>query len=60
MPFCFDPLSTVFSNRCVFGENAQSISVVGRPKRIKMYAFSNEKAFVWTGPKSSNEPLIYL
>ena len=50
MPFCFDPLlSTVFSNRCVFGGNAQRISVNRRPKRIKMYTFSNENAFVWRG-----------
>ena len=61
MPFCFDPLlSTVFSNRCVFGGNAQRISVDRRPKRIKMYTFSNENAFVWAGPKSNKEPLIYL
>ena len=40
----FDPLSRAFSNRCVFDENAQRISVNGRPKRIKMYAFSNENA----------------
>ena len=40
----FDPLSRAFSNQCVFDENAQRISVNGRPKRIKMYAFSNENA----------------
>ena len=28
----------------------ERISVDGRPKRIKMYAFSNENALVWTGP----------
>ena len=32
-----------FSNRCVCDENAQRISVDGRPKRIEMYAFSKEK-----------------
>ena len=26
------------------------ISVDGRPKRINLYAFSNENALVWTGP----------
>ena len=24
----------------------------GKPKRIEMYAFSNENASVWTGPKT--------
>ena len=28
----------------------ERISVDGRPKRIEMYAFSNENALVWTGP----------
>ena len=41
--FRFDPLSRAFSNRCVCDENAQRISVDGRPKRIEMYAFSKEK-----------------
>ncbi len=27
----------------------ERISVDGRPKRIEMYAFSNENALVWTG-----------
>ena len=30
----------------------ERISVDGRPKRIKMYAFSNENALVWTGPEA--------
>ena len=48
----FDPLSREFSNRCVFDENAQRISVDGRPKRIEMYAaFSNENALVLTRTK---------
>jgi len=34
MHFRFDPLSRAFSNRCVFDENAQRISVDERPKRI--------------------------
>ena len=47
------PLGRVFvkekvSNPCVFDENVQRISVNGRPKRIEMYAFSNENALVWT------------
>ena len=29
----------------------ERISVDGRPKRIEMYAFSNENALVWTGQK---------
>ena len=45
------PLSRAFSNRCVFDENAQCFSVDRRPKRIEMYAFSNENALVWTGPQ---------
>jgi len=49
--FPFDPLSREFSNRCVFDENAQPISVVPMPKRIEMYAISNENALVWTEPK---------
>ena len=44
MPIRFD--------RCVFDENAQRISVDARPKRIEMYAFSNENALVSTGPRS--------
>ena len=35
----------------VFDENAQRFSVDRRPKRIEMYAFSNENALVWTGSK---------
>ena len=30
----------------------ERISVDGRPKRIEMYAFSNENALVWTGSKA--------
>ena len=41
MRFLFDPLSRAFSNRCVFDENAQRISVDVRPKRIEMYGFSS-------------------
>ena len=41
MRFRFDPLSRAFSNRCVFYENAQRISVDVRPKRIEMYGFSS-------------------
>ena len=40
MCFRCDLVSRKFSNRCVFDENARRI----RPKRIEMYAFSNEKA----------------
>ena len=45
--FRFDPLSRAFSNRWVFDENAQRISVDGRRKRAEMYAFSNENKLVW-------------
>ena len=33
----------------------ERISVDGRPKRINLYAFSNENALVWTGPKYHGE-----
>ena len=42
MRFRFDPLSRAFPNRCVFDENAQRISMDGRPKLSEMCAFSNE------------------
>ena len=46
MRFHFDPLS----------KNSQRISVVGRPQRIEMYAFSlNENALVWTRHFSTNQ-----
>lgn len=45
MRFRFDQLSRAFSNWCVFHENAQRISVDGRPWRIEMYSL------VWTGLK---------
>ena len=41
--FRFDPPSRAFSNRCVFNENAQRISVDGKPKRIEVHAFSKRK-----------------
>ena len=44
MPIRFD--------RYVFDENAQCISVYARPKRIEMYAFSNENALMSTVPQS--------
>ena len=43
MRFRFDPPSRAFSNRCVFDENAQRVSVDGKPKRIEMHAFSKRK-----------------
>ena len=52
MRFHLYPLSRAFSNRCVFDENAQRFSEDRRPKRIEMYAFSNENALVWTGPQA--------
>ena len=63
MRFHLFPLSRAFSNRCVSDENAQCFSVDRRPKRIEMYAFSNENALVWTGPKafvSSSERNVTL
>ena len=50
MRFRFRPLSNAFLDRCVFYENAQRSSVDGRLKRIQMYEFSNEDAWLWTGP----------
>ena len=53
MRFHLYSLSTAFSNNQIdaFSVNALSvferISVDGRPKRIEMYAFSNENAFLF-------------
>ena len=47
MCFHLYPLSRAFSNRGVFDKNAQRFSVDRRPKRIEMYAFSNENTSVW-------------
>ena len=41
----------------VFYENAQRISVDGRPKRMEMCAFSNENAIVWTIEKEKTMSL---
>ena len=49
--FHFDPLPIKFPNRSVFDENAQHVSVEGRPTCIEMKAFSNENVSVWKGPK---------
>ena len=48
MLFRFDILSKAFSNRCLYDENAQriTISLDERPRRIELYAFSNELALV--------------
>ena len=46
--FRFDPPSRAFSNRGVFDENAQRISVDGKRKRIEVHAFQNENALFWT------------
>ena len=50
MRFRFDPLARGFSNRCIFDEITQRISVDGRPKRIEMNAFLNGNAFMWSQP----------
>ena len=47
MSFCFCPISRAFSNRWVFDENPQGISVDGRPTRSEMYAFSDQNALLW-------------
>lgn len=48
MHFRFDILSKAFSNRRLYDEDAQriTISLDGRPRRIELYAFSNEVALV--------------
>ena len=46
-------VSKAFSNRCVFDENSQHISADGRPKRVELYAFSNENALVCAEPKAT-------
>ena len=44
--------SKAFSNRWVFEENAQHISVRdGKPKTFEIYAFSKENALVWSKRK---------
>ena len=54
----FRPFSTVHTNTTerfqidAFSMKTLSVCVVGRPKRIEMYAFSNENVLVWTGPNS--------
>jgi len=62
MRFRCDLLSRKFSNRCVFDENARRI----RPKRMEMYAFSNEKALsvarlfmtkIWSQKPQETPPL---
>ena len=45
MRFRFDPLS-----RALQIENAQHMSVEGRPKHTEMCAFSSENALVWMRP----------
>ena len=51
MRFRFDPLSRAFLNQCVLNENARCINLDGRLAE-RVYAFSNEKALMLTGPKS--------
>ena len=48
MRFRFDILPKAFSNRCLYDENVQriTISLDGRPRRIELYAFLNEFALV--------------
>ena len=53
--FRFDPLS-----RALQIENAQRMSVDGRPKRIEMCAFSSESALVWMGPQGVDHAPIML
>ena len=53
MRFRFDPISRAFSNRSVFDENAQWISVDGRLS--EMYEFSNDNALVWTRCKNVDD-----
>ena len=54
----FRPFSTVHTNATerfqidAFSMKTLSVCVGGRPKRIEMYAFSNENVLVWTGPNS--------
>ena len=43
------PLWRAFSILCVYGERFHRLRVDGRPKRIKMFAFT--VVFVWTGPQ---------
>ena len=49
MRFHLDPVSRAFSYGCGFAENAQRLGMNRRPKRIEIYAVSNENALVIEG-----------
>ena len=53
MRFHLYPFSRAFSDQFGFDEYTQQFSVDRRPKRIKMYAFSNVSALLWRGPKAT-------
>ena len=55
MRFRFDPLSKALQI-----ENAQRMSVDGRPKRIEMCAFLSENALVWMRPQGVDHAPIIL
>ena len=50
MRFSFEPLSKEFSNRCVFDENAQLISVDGSSKRIEIHTYIHTYILYWLVP----------
>ena len=59
----FRPFSTVHTNTTerfqidAFSMKTLSVCVGGRPKRIEMYAFSNENVLVWTGRNSLQQQI---
>ena len=53
MRFQLDSVSTAFSNRCVFDENAECFRVKGWSTRIEIKSFFKRKTVVWKGPHFS-------
>ena len=58
MRFRYDPLSRVFSNRCVFDENAQRGSVDGRHNASKSIGFSGRGLRITTNDIQAIEDIF--
>ena len=58
--FSFDPLPWTFLNRCVFDENAQRISVDGRPKRIELYGVFKRKGINLDGALEGETTTLHV
>ena len=59
MRFSFEPLSKEFSNRCVFDENAQLISVDGSYKRIEIHTYIHTY-FIGSSPRGFSESNVCI